>query len=89
MAYCPAHGRLDDVRLHDLRHSCTSVAVSGGASLQIIGALLGHANAATTQRYAHLQEYPVKAASESVGRQLAASLLPSIEGDVSKKKTAG
>ena len=31
---------LEDVRLHDLRHSFASIAVSGGASLPIIGALL-------------------------------------------------
>ncbi len=51
---------LEDVRLHDLRHSFASVAVSGGASLPIIGALLGHTNSATTQRYAHLSDDPVK-----------------------------
>ena len=65
---------LDDVRLHDLRHSFASVAVSGGASLPIIGALLGHMNSATTQRYAHLHDNPVRAASEAVGSKIAASL---------------
>lgn len=65
---------IEDVRLHDLRHSFASIAVSGGASLPIIGALLGHANAATTQRYAHLHDAPLRAASDAVGRQLSASL---------------
>ena len=55
---------LEDVRLHDLRHSFASIAVSGGASLPIIGTLLGHADAATTQRYAHLSADPLKAVSE-------------------------
>ena len=65
---------LEDVRLHDLRHSFASVAVSGGASLPIIGALLGHTNSATTQRYAHLSNDPVKSASESVGAKIATAL---------------
>lgn len=65
---------LENVRLHDLRHSFASIAVSGGASLPIIGALLGHANAATTQRYAHLHDDPLKAASEAIGGTIAAVL---------------
>jgi integrase len=40
---------LDDVRLHDLRHSFASILVSGGASLPLIGALLGHSNPAWTR----------------------------------------
>lgn len=66
---------LDDVRLHDLRHSFASIAVSGGASLPIIGALLGHSDSATTQRYAHLQDDPLKAASDAVGNKIAAALI--------------
>ncbi|MFP1630541.1 tyrosine-type recombinase/integrase [Zhengella sp. ZM62] len=65
---------LDDVRLHDLRHSFASIAVSGGASLPIIGALLGHTDSATTQRYAHLHDDPLKAASEAVGGKIAAAM---------------
>lgn len=65
---------LEDVRLHDLRHSFASIAVSGGASLPIIGALLGHADSATTQRYAHLHDDPLKAASEAVGTKIAAAI---------------
>ena len=65
---------LNDVRLHDLRHSFASIAVSGGASLPIIGALLGHAHSVTTQRYAHLSDDPLRAASDAVGSQIAASL---------------
>jgi integrase len=69
-----AMASLDDVRLHDLRHSFASIAVSGGASLPIIGALLGHAHSATTQRYAHLSDDPLRAESDAVGNQIAASL---------------
>ena len=69
-----AVAELDDVRLHDLRHCFASMAVSGGASLPIIGALIGHAHSATTQRYAHLSDDPLRAASDSVGSQIAASL---------------
>ncbi|MBW8637329.1 tyrosine-type recombinase/integrase [Hoeflea sp. WL0058] len=61
---------IEDVRLHDLRHSFASVAVSGGASLPLIGSLLGHKDVATTHRYAHLYDDPVRAASEAVGAQL-------------------
>jgi site-specific recombinase XerD len=61
---------LEDVRLHDLRHSFASIAVSGGASLPVIGALLGHVDSTTTQRYAHLHDDPIKAASEAVGSSI-------------------
>lgn len=66
----------EDVRLHDLRHSFASIAVSGGASLPIIGALLGHTDSATTQRYAHLHDDPLKAASETTGNKIAAAFSP-------------
>ena len=55
------------VRLHDLRHSFASQLVSSGASLPLIGALLGHSNPQTTARYAHLFDDPLKKAVESVG----------------------
>jgi integrase len=67
---------LDGVRLHDLRHSFASVAVAGGRSLPIIGALLGHSQAATTQRYAHLGADPLKAASEAIGNTIATAMQP-------------
>jgi integrase len=66
--------KLDGVRMHDLRHSFASVAVAGGRSLPIIGALLGHSQAATTARYAHLGADPLKAASEAVGKAIEAAM---------------
>ncbi|WP_341197219.1 tyrosine-type recombinase/integrase [Hyphomonas chukchiensis] len=65
---------LQNVRLHDLRHSFASMAVSSGASLPVIGALLGHKDAATTSRYAHLQSDPVRVAAEATSASLAAAL---------------
>lgn len=69
-----AAAKLDDVRLHDLRHSFASVAASGGQSLVIIGKMLGHSQPATTARYAHLADDPVKAASDAVGRHIASAM---------------
>jgi integrase len=66
--------RLDDVRLHDLRHSFASVAAAGGMSLPIIGALLGHSQPQTTHRYAHLAADPLRAASETIAGQIAGAL---------------
>lgn len=66
---------LPDVRPHDLRHSFASVAVAGGASLPIIGALLGHSEAKTTQRYAHLANDPLRQAASSVAATIAQSML--------------
>ncbi len=65
---------LDDVRLHDLRHSYASVAASRGASLPMIGALLGHGQAATTQRYAHLAADPLKALSDDTASAIAEAM---------------
>ena len=63
-----------DVRIHDLRHSYASIGASGGLSLPMIGKLLGHTQAATTARYAHLADDPLKAANEAIGQQIAAAM---------------
>jgi integrase len=65
---------LDDVRLHDLRHAFASVAASSGMGLPIIGKMLGHSQAATTARYAHLASDPVKAAAATVAGKIAAAM---------------
>jgi integrase len=68
------HARLDGVRLHDLRHTYASFGAGGGLGLPIIGKLLGHTQAATTQRYAHLDADPLRRASEAIGGRIAAAL---------------
>jgi integrase len=65
---------LEDVRLHDLRHAFASIAASSGMGLPIIGKMLGHTQAQTTQRYAHLAADPVKAAAASVAGKIAAAM---------------
>ncbi|MFN7226464.1 MAG: tyrosine-type recombinase/integrase [Holosporales bacterium] len=57
---------LEGVRIHDLRHSFASYAVSQGMSLPMIGKLLGHTQVQTTARYAHLMSDPIKAAAGQV-----------------------
>ena len=66
---------LDDVRLHDLRHSFAStIASAPGGSLLMIAKLLGHANVRTTQRYSHLLDDPVRATADATASQLASWL---------------
>lgn len=61
-----AMAELEDCRKHDLRHTFASLLASDGKSLPIIGALLGHTQAQTTQRYAHLLDAPLRDAVASV-----------------------
>jgi integrase len=63
--------QITGLRTHDLRHSFASQLASGGASLPLIGALLGHSNPNTTARYAHLFDDPQRAAVERVGAIIA------------------
>jgi integrase len=68
-AVCRAAGLVDaagrkTVRIHDLRHTYASVLASAGLSLPVIGALLGHSEVSTTQRYAHLMDDPLRQATE-------------------------
>ena len=65
---------IKDVMLHDLRHSFASYGAAKGLSLPIIGALLGHLHQATTQRYAHLAQSPLRAAVEEIGAALDAAM---------------
>jgi site-specific recombinase XerD len=62
------------VRLHDLRHSFASNIVNAGGTLPVIGALLGHRNIATTQRYAHLADDPLQAVADRAAGSIAAAL---------------
>lgn len=65
-----ARANLEDVRLHDLRHTFASIAASNGLSLPIIGALLGHKQTQTTARYAHLIGQPLLEATERISEQI-------------------
>jgi integrase len=71
-ALCRA-ANISGLRIHDLRHSFASQLASQGASLPLIGALLGHSNPVTTHRYAHLFDDPQRAAVERVGRIIVGS----------------
>jgi integrase len=62
---------IEGLRMHDLRHSFASALVSSGASLPLVGALLGHSTAATTFRYAHLMQDPQREAVERIGALVA------------------
>jgi integrase len=66
-----ARARLEGVRIHDLRHTHASVGAGAGLSLPIIGKLLGHTQASTTQRYAHLDTDPLQKASNEIGHSIA------------------
>ena len=57
-----------------LRHSFASVSAAGGMSLPIIGALLGHKETATTARYAHLSDDPLRSAANVIGSKIADAL---------------
>jgi integrase len=63
---CKAAG-INGLRIHDLRHSYASQLASAGVGLHVIGQLLGHTQAQTTHRYAHLTDSPLRAATERAG----------------------
>jgi integrase len=66
-----------NVRVHDVRHSFASILVSAGASLPLIGQMLGHTQVQTTQRYAHLFDDPLRKAAETIG-QVVEPLVPQL-----------
>ncbi|WP_316205296.1 tyrosine-type recombinase/integrase [Bradyrhizobium sp. SZCCHNS3004] len=71
------YGGLQDVRLHDLRHSYASLAAGRGVSLQMIGKLLGHKVHATTMRYAHLARDAVADVNDELGAAMQAAITKS------------
>jgi integrase len=75
--------KLPEVRIHDLRHTFASLLVSGGASLEMIGKLLGHSQMQTTQRYAHLMDSPLRAGVDAVASMFRPR--PKIVHDADKK----
>ena len=69
-----AAATLDDVRIHDLRHSYASGGLMVGEGLPMIGKLLGHTQVQTTARYAHLASDPVKSAAEKISKRIAGAV---------------
>ena len=69
---------IPDVRLHDLRHSFASDALMAGVPLAIVGEMLGHKQARTTMRYAHLANSVVRDALETTTSRI----LSATEGSV-------
>ena len=69
-----SRAQLDDVRLHDLRHTFASVALAENVSLGLIGGILGHSSTATTKRYAHLLVEAATVAADRTAGRLSAAL---------------
>ena len=62
---------IEDVRLHDLRHTMASHAVMNGVPVPVVSRLLGHSNVQMTLRYAHLADRDIETAAERVGAAMA------------------
>jgi integrase len=62
--------KIEPARVHDLRHTAASIGVASGASLALIGGVLGHKSQQTTQRYAHLSDDPVRAVSDDIANRI-------------------
>lgn len=65
---------LTGVRLHDLRHSFASFAVEDGASLFLVGKVLGHKQTSTTEIYSHVGDDPLRAVANRTGARIAAAM---------------
>lgn len=77
---------LDDVRLHDLRHSFASAGLASGQGLVLLGKLLGHADVKTTARYAHLADDPVRAAADRIASSISSAMEGGTEDNVHRLK---
>ena len=73
---------INDVRLHDLRHTFASYGAMGGVSLPIIGGLVGHSQPQTTARYAHLSADPLMAASNAIGGRIVSAMKQRSEAEI-------
>jgi integrase len=68
------HAGFVGLRLHDLRHSYASVGAASGMGLAALGKLLGHRSPATTNRYAHFSDDPLRRASENIAEIISAAI---------------
>lgn len=68
------HAGITGWRIHDLRHAFASMAADAGNSLPVVGAILGHTQAQTTARYAHLSDNPVAKAADETARAVERAL---------------
>jgi integrase len=80
---------LKGVRIHDLRHSFASIGAGASMGLPVIGKLLGHSQAATTQRYAHLDADPLRRAVDTIGATIAAAMDGNASAEVIQIKKSG
>ena len=62
---------IEDVRLHDLRHTHASHAVMNGVPVPVVSRMLGHSNVRMTLRYAHLGDREIEAEAERIGAAIA------------------
>ena len=65
---------IEDVRVHDLRHTVASQAVARGVALSTVARMLGHADPRMTLRYAHVRDPEVEAAAERIGTVIEAAM---------------
>ena len=80
---------LEQVRVHDLRHTFASHLVSSGHSLEMVGRLLGHTQAAaTTFRYAHVADDPLRAATNHIGKLMESVTLGDQDSSTSYEPSA-
>jgi integrase len=68
------HAKLPCLRIHDLRHSFASFAVADGNSLFMVGKVLGHKQARTTEGYAHLANDPLRAVADRTAARIAEAM---------------
>ena len=71
-----------ELRMHDLRHSYAAVGAAAGLGLPVIGRILGHTQASTTQRYTHFADDPLRAAADRISSEIAAALSSAAAGEV-------
>ena len=69
-----AAAQLDDVRMHDLRHTVGTYAGQSGANAFLVRDLLRHKNLAMTGRYVNRADSPVRTLSDQVGERIAAAM---------------